>query len=280
MHPNIAQYLHALQLPMAAPSLPYLQRLIAAQHQTFPYENVSKLMRLEASDFSAPGLAEFVGENAATGSGGTCFAQNAHFAALLDALGFDAELIGVTSGGEKDAHASILARIAGDRYHVDLGLMSTFSGPLPLSGQVIERSEGYRTWRFTPTNEGTSFKLEIWRKGVLHRDFSPQPGARLFASFAPVIARSFLKEAIFMRNLVVFRVLGNVTHTLWNNEYHRTEEGLSTTTVLKNTAEMKDVISSAFDRPRLPIERAARILRDFNGVDIFAPKIEAPILPS
>src|SRR5262245_28053342 len=123
---NLQIFLSALRCPRRAPSLDFLNELIRSHLAFFPYESGSKLLFADAGKRRLPTLDEYLDGNVEFGFGGTCFAQNSHFVWLLTALGFEADLIGVTSGGKKNSHVSCRVRIEEENYIVDLGLMSIF----------------------------------------------------------------------------------------------------------------------------------------------------------
>ncbi len=216
----IARYLRALRVPQQEPTREYLETLIRAQQTHFPYESLSKLYWIKAGVRGVPPLEAFLEGQEQFGFGGLCFMQNGHFTALLAGLGFKAELVGVTSNGDVDAHASCRVLLDGVAYHVDLGLLSTFTGPFSLAGGAHEKDESYRQWRFTPHADCHTYTCEMRRDGVARRSFVAKAPARTLASFDEAYAHSSRPDALFVKNVCVFKVERRVETTIWNDEQH------------------------------------------------------------
>ncbi|MFS0558201.1 arylamine N-acetyltransferase [Brevibacillus sp. 179-C9.3 HS] len=123
-------YLQRLGLLQEKPSLPYLSALCRAHLQTFPYENVSKLLSYYLhSDRSIPSPTTYIQQAVDHDFGGTCFANNGSFLALLRELGFTGYLISLA-----DEHAAILITgllDSGDPLYVDIAAAAPLFQPVP-----------------------------------------------------------------------------------------------------------------------------------------------------
>ncbi len=263
------QYLKALQCFREAPTLDFLRRLIDSQQKNFPYENVSKLIFLGRGEFRTASLDEYLYGQKMYGFGGTCIAQNAHFSTLLKDLGFEASLVSVATNGQDD-HASSIVTLGARNWRVDLGLMSPFATLLPLGGEPVEKSEGYRILRYYPCDDGMNYRLEIWRDGQIRRHLRSTSGSRTLKSFEQSVLRSFETDSIFMKNLCVYKVIGDTELTIWNNEYHVSSAGKTSTRTLSDVQDMRSVLAAEFALPQIPIVDAIRIITERNGIDIFA----------
>jgi len=120
------RYLALLGLDPEPPSLPALTQLVTAHLARFPFENVSKLVRLARGlPPGLPSLDEFLQGAARDGTGGTCYLQASSLNALLRALGYDATLAGADMN-EPDVHLVNVVRLTGRPYLVDVGYAAPF----------------------------------------------------------------------------------------------------------------------------------------------------------
>ncbi len=143
------KYLKLLGVQKGSPSFSFLTAAVKCHLSKVPYENISKLVRFHQVGPSIPSFEEFVGGIVEKTYGGTCFAQNIYLNHILNYLGFKSTLVGIRKDGIL-SHLSLRVKIEGSNYFVDVGIMSSFSGPfriqpsesLDLSQRPLELIEG------------------------------------------------------------------------------------------------------------------------------------------
>jgi len=120
---NLGEILEALGLERRPPDRTSLERLFDAFNRIVPFESASKIVR----DAATPSPAEkprdpevFWEDHLALGTGGTCFARVAAFAALAEAVGFAPGKILGGIGSPRN-HASLLFELDGRTWLADVG---------------------------------------------------------------------------------------------------------------------------------------------------------------
>ena len=193
------EILEALDLSRAEPGLGFLQALFARFIARVPFETASKILRqAEVDDSKArPRRPEiFWKEHLERGTGGTCFARVAAFAALLEELGFAPRK--VLGSVERDFdHAALLVPQAERLWICDVGF------PLPAllparEGRVettltdlavLPTTRGFRVELFAGVPEGPR-TLEIFDAPVSEEQFrerwsaSFHPGSKFLSNVA------------------------------------------------------------------------------------------------
>ena len=163
-------FLKVLKLQIESPTLDFLCRVLQQHQCVVPYENLSKLIRSAAGDFTIPSFLNYVHDIKNFGYGRTCFAQNIYLQQLLNFLGFSTEMHGNWVDG-KITHPSLVIRIDDKNYCVDLGIMSTFVGPFELDlKHNFTKQIGNQTYEFASANDCQSSHLKIFRQGKMIRE--------------------------------------------------------------------------------------------------------------
>lgn len=134
MNESVARrYLTCLKAERQPPSLAYLRRLIGLHLTTFPFENISKFHYYMHAGKTGldwlPDAEQFLERFAGQGLGGNCYILNAHFGALLQALGFQASSVRAAGG---NAHLGLMVAVEGRSYYVDVGYGAPLFDPLAL----------------------------------------------------------------------------------------------------------------------------------------------------
>lgn len=112
-----------LGLPIKAPTLRYLNRLIHAYIRKVPWESVSRIIKrhITLETKNCPRLPEeFWSEAMRYGFGGTCFESSLAFYSLLAALGYEGYLTVNDMGDSIGCHAAIVLLLDGQKYLVDI----------------------------------------------------------------------------------------------------------------------------------------------------------------
>ncbi|WP_135556784.1 arylamine N-acetyltransferase family protein [Paenibacillus cymbidii] len=231
MNESVAHdYLTCLQAERQPPSLAYLHRLIGLHLTTFPFENISKFhyyTHLGKTGLNwLPDAEQFLQRFAGQGLGGNCYILNAHFGALLQALGFQASPVRATGG---NTHLGLMVTVEGRSYYVDVGYGAPLFDPLALEEQPrftrfreeveISRLSGdqYRIDRRLNGNSLVAKCIE-WRPAML-------------ADFDEIIAHSLRDEDEnpFMRRIVATLFRPDAAFGVVNRKlFVRTERGEET----------------------------------------------------
>lgn len=203
---QVDRYLRLLRVGFRTADFPTLTQLTLAHAARVPFENVSKLYRMQRGglvgvptiDAHLEGIERFH-------FGGTCYAVNSHLFSLLRALGYEVELRGADMR-EPDAHLVIVARVEGREYLVDAGYAAPFLHPLPLDlPRQQEIVHGEDRYVLHPRDEAGRSRLALWRRGKRVHGYVLKPGPRHVGEFAGVVARSFAPGAVFMRTVLLTR---------------------------------------------------------------------------
>jgi N-hydroxyarylamine O-acetyltransferase len=264
---NRQHYLSILKLKYQEPSLQYLESLVAAQLQNFPYENVSKLFYAKSGIKNIPNLNQYLNDNEKYGFGSTCYAQNLYFSHLLNALGFKSEIVLSWVDGVKKDHISCKIRFGLASYVVDFGFMNSFSGPFNLNSSIIRQVIGGRTFLFIP-KEQENFRIEIHREEGLQRFFD---SAEIIVSEDELnnsIKDSFSLEALFMKSLVISQRWGNPTYTIFNREFIIGKGEKAIKRKILDINDLKKIIFHEMNLASYPIDHALEFLTK-NGSSFF-----------
>lgn len=268
-------YLQRLGLQPEKASLPYLNALCRAHLQTFPYENVSKLLSYYLhSDRSIPSPSTFIQQAVDHDFGGTCFANNGSFLALLRELGFTGYMISLA-----DEHAAILITDlldSGDPLYVDIAAAAPLFQPVPfVSAPHNLATFGYESVQIAldATDQRQYRFRRMLRQEVISDSwyFDPSHRRELF-ELTPAIARSFEPDATFLNclRLHLYQLSQNRCLSLKNNSlFILYENGEDQKQLLHSIDELEDVVVREFGLPRLPVREAVAVLAAA-GIDVFA----------
>lgn len=177
---SVEDVLDALELPAEDPSLAYLERLFTRFLARVPFETASKILRnADVADASekprVPGV--FWGDFLESGTGGTCFARDAAFDALLSQLGFPTRK--ALGRVEKDFdHAALVVEAGGREWIADVGfplpaLLAAGGGEVEteIAGlSAAESARGIEVRFVSGVPEGPR-RLEIFRDPVSEDEF-------------------------------------------------------------------------------------------------------------
>ncbi len=163
---ELAAALDLLEVQREAPSRAYLGRLQHAYKAHVPWETASRVVRaadVEAVEDRPRRPPEFWSLATDGGGGGTCFESDYAFWALLDALGFEAQLHVNDMPQHRGVqhHAALSVAIEGQRYLADVGLGLELAAPIPLlaSGRANVGAPDFRNeLRRTASNR---WRLEL-----------------------------------------------------------------------------------------------------------------------
>ncbi|SDC66727.1 arylamine N-acetyltransferase [Shouchella lonarensis] len=257
---------------MEPPTYQLLARICVAHLNTFPFENISKLLYFKDGK-DLPSLSTFVENHQDAHYGGTCYTLNVNLFALLEALGFDCHLIML---GEE--HVGIIVTIDQVKYYVDCGAAAPFFRPVNLNNTSHNAAVfGGDCVHILPVNmHEQQFKYERFVNGEQNgKTWFFQANKRCeVADFRAVMTASNQAGTTFMTILRCqkWQTDQERSVSLVNNTFGiRYADGKTVRHTLKSVKEIEKVIAEEFLLPKLPVAEAVSVLNGL-GVDIFATK--------
>ena len=188
-----------------SPTLPALEKLLAAYYCTVPWESVFRIVRrAEAPIPRWP--AQFWQEAMAHGAGGTCFESNYAFFALLQTLGYDGYLTLNNMGESIGCHTAIVVVLDGQKWLVDVGL--PLYALLPISSRgLMHRSSPFLLYAVRPFGPAT-YQIE--------RRPHPKPIAFTLidepvddATYRHATENDYGEKGLFLDYVIVNKVINN-----------------------------------------------------------------------
>lgn len=271
-------YLERLRLEQKAPDRFFLTELCRAHLQVFPYENVSKLHFSQGTDRKlVPSPEEYIANAQRYDYGGTCYANNGSFLALLRTLGYQGYLVPLS-----DSHTAILVRNLPDLdepVYVDMGAAAPILEPVRFLSDTEQKTShfGIDSVKIVPdTEQPDRYRFMRIRRGELVSDkwnFDPQEAKEL-PDFSESVERTFQPDAMFMSCLRIqlYQLDRKRVLSLLNNSLQIvSENGEEQVTHLQSIEDIEAVVAEEFNLPRMPVREAISILQHL-GVDVFAPK--------
>jgi arylamine N-acetyltransferase len=257
------RYLLMLGAESAAPSLNHLRRLVRAHLQRVPFENISKLYYLQTLGLrGAPDLELYLHGIETCGFGGTCYSNNPHFFGLLQRLGYDARLCGADMS-EPDVHLTIMVRLEGREYLVDMGYAAPFDRPLPRDlDEDLEIRLGNERWVLKPCDSAGRSRMAHHRKDENIHGYVAKPQARHPEYFRSVIEDSYSADATFMSSVRLVRYFDGGSLAIANLNLIRATTTTSEVQRLADRNELVQVIEQEF---HIPSEVTAEALKAVTG---------------
>ena len=263
---NEDKYLKLLGIQKGHPSVSFLAAIVKRHLSEIPYENISKIIRFHEVGTSIPSLEEFVEGIAEKTYGGTCFAQNIYLNHILNYLGFKSKLIGIRKDGLL-SHLSLRINIEGSNYFVDVGLMSSFSGPFPIHpSESFNKDLGTQRFVFSPKSDLENYSLEIFRDGKMIRGFESSSLAYTEQDLEIGIRKTFERSAMFMTTLCVHRVFEAHSLGIWDKNFYQIKGTEYSVRQIQSYAELKSIFSNELSLPRYPLELTLNLLQA-NGAE-------------
>ncbi|ARK32475.1 arylamine N-acetyltransferase [Halalkalibacter krulwichiae] len=262
-----------LNLHLEKPTYHYLEQICNAQLNTFPFENISKLLYFKDhhyNNFEIPSFELFTKNFNKYNFGGTCYTLNSNLLVLLRGIGFDCYHVML---GEE--HMGIIVKIDNERFYIDCGAAAPFFKPV--------RFENFKNISFFGKDEvfilpeepqRDRYKYVRYTNGIQsgktwHFDSRKEAKVR---DFHDVIERSNKPNAPFMTILrcQLYQTRKQRSVSLVNNKFGiRYSNGETSVKTLSSSEEIRAVVSEEFMLPKLPIKDAIDVLKTLN-IDIFA----------
>lgn len=265
------QYLDHLDLLKEIPSNSYLIKLIKAQLIKFPFENISKLILWSDGNYNKLiDLETHLNNSIKLNCGGTCYANNYYFGRLLKHLGFDVGVHGADMVDGIDVHLVLKVTLKNKIYLVDVGYGAPFFSPFCLSSfKPQEVKIGELNYKLEQTNDHR-FQILVFKRSNLVHDYIVNNIAREIEYFAEEIKNSFCDDSEFMKRLRIIRFFDDHSIELNNNKYMVNSKNSSDNYFIKDIDELKKVVTTKFDLPNLPLEKAYEVLLYEKKIDIFS----------
>lgn len=271
---NIVKYLNFLNLKLEKPSYNYLEQICQAQLNTFPFENISKLLYFGNNNYKAfklPTLELFTKNFSQYNFGGTCYTLNSNLLILLREIGFDCYHVML---GEE--HMGVIVKIDNERFYVDCGAAAPFFKPVRFENDFENISHfGNDEVYLLPVDPHCNrYKYVRYTNGKQNGKtwhFHSRKEARV-SDFHEVIKNSNKPNAPFMTILRchLYQTAKQRSVSLVNNKFGiRNSKGETVVRALSSTEEISTVLEEEFKLPKLPVKEAIEVLETLN-IDIFA----------
>ena len=251
------RYLSILGVGREPPTLDNLRRLVRAQIIRVPFENISKLFLKKTADASyIPSLEDHLDGIERFNFGGTCYANNPHFAALLRHLGYEVDLCGADMSNP-DVHLVSFVHLEGREYLVDVGYAAPFYQPLARDTDTkLEIAFGRHRYVLHPQDDLKRSRMEHIRDGELIHGYLAKPEPREIDHFDEIIRDSYSDQSTFMNVVVIERFFADRSiriHNLTLTESNRTG---ATTTRLDDKEELARAIVTSCGFPSEMVREA------------------------
>lgn len=207
-----------------APTLRYLNRLIAAYTRSVPWESVSRIVKRRATPAveDCPRLPEEFWRDALTfGCGGTCYESSLAFYSLLLSLGFAGYLTVNDMGEARGCHAAITILLGGQKYLVDVTI-PVYAAVRINPARITQRRTSLYNYALHPVRESV---YEVTR--------SPHPRRVAFTlidrpvslpDYHVILQNDYLETGYFNNCIVMNKVLNGATIRFFSdNEPYRLE---------------------------------------------------------
>jgi arylamine N-acetyltransferase len=242
-------------------------RLIVRRHLIrVPFENVSKLLLFDRERAGrAFTLSEFLDGIEHQDLGGTCYSANPHLAELLQALGYDADLLGADMTSP-DVHTCIRVNM-GPGYHVDVGYAAPFREPIALDSLPYTVVEGTHRYVFDRHPRGLAVTFQSTGEPSLSYVAHDPPHTPDY--FAQIVRASFLPEAHFLNRVRIARFFDDYSVELHNRIMSVHRDGRTTEREFASLDEMEQAVHTDFALPRCPVREGVEVLERITGKPLF-----------
>jgi len=237
------RYLSILRVGPESPSLDHLRRLVRAQIVRVPFENISKLYLEKTRSASyIPALEEHLDGIERHNFGGTCYANNPHFAGLLRHCGYEVSMCGADMSNP-DVHIVSIVRLKGREYLVDVGYGAPFYEPM--ARDLEHRHEivfGRNRYVLHPRDGRGQSQMDHFLDGELIHGYIAKPEARSIDHFDEIIRDSYGDAATFMNVVVVERFFPDRSLRIHDLELTESTPGGATTTRLAGRDQLAEAL--------------------------------------
>lgn len=161
--------------------------------------------------------------------------------------------------------------VNGSNYFVDVGLMSSFSGPFRIHPlESFSKDLGNQRFVFSPKPDLENYSLEIWKDGKeCIRAFESSSLDFTWQDLELSIQKSFERSAMFMTTLCVHRVFETYSLGIWNNRFYKINGVERSVRQILKYAELKSVFNDELMIPQYPLELALDLLQKNGAAKLF-----------
>lgn len=269
---NARKYLDSLDLDLQKPTYDYLKQICVAHLNTFPFENISKLLYFKKhndTNFELPSFELFINNHRDFNFGGTCYTLNSNLMILLKEIGFSCYHVML---GEE--HMGIIVKIENERFYVDCGAAAPIFKPVNFENDYKNISSfGKDVVNIVPVDSSrNTYKYVRYTNGKQNGKnwgFNSVKETKI-EHFNEVMKRANQPNAPFMTILrcQLYQTHKHRSVSLVNNKFSiRYSSGEIDLKVLSTPEEISSVLSEEFALPKLPVTKAIEVLELLN-VDI------------
>ena len=196
------RYLSLLNVVPRPPSYEALRELVDAHLCRVPFENVSKVHRMQTEGLRGlPRLVAYLDGIDRYGFGGTCYLNGYFVHLLLAHLGYDVDLCGADMS-ESDVHLVNVVRVGGREFLVDVGYAAPFHEPIPLDlDEEYSVELGRDRYAFMPRSADGWVSQVHCRNGEQVHEYHVNPTPRTIDHFEAVVLDSYRPEGEFVTQL-------------------------------------------------------------------------------
>ncbi len=240
-----------------------------------PFENVSKLLLLGREGAGrVTTLAEFLDGIERYDLGGTCQTNNPFLASLLNALGYQADLLGADMS-KPNVHTSIRVRLSGIEYHVDVGYGAPFRRAIRLDRLPWEFVQGPYRFVFDRASAPRAYQASVYSGERRLHGYIVHPPARDAGFFDNTVIESYRPGTTFTSMLRIIRFFDDYAADLEDAKLSIHRAGETTSKLVRNMAELRAAVAIDLAMPRCPIDEAVAVLERLTGKSVFAERGEA-----
>jgi len=237
-----------------------------------PFENVSKLLLLGREGAGrVTTLAEFLDGIENRDLGGTCHTNNPFLASLLNALGFQADLLGADMS-KPNVHTSIRVHLSGVEYHVDVGYGAPFRRAIRLDRLPWELTQGCYRFVFDHADAPAAYQASVFSGGQRLHGYVVHPPPREAGFFDSEVIESYRPGMTFTSMLRIIRFFDDYAADLEDATLNIHRGGKTTSRLLRNMAELRAAVVDDLAMPRCPVEEAVAVLEQRTGRGLFDEK--------
>lgn len=263
------RYLRLLEIDDIPAGLEGLQKVVHQHLLRAPFENVSKLLLLDAEGSGrVTRLAEFLDGIENLDLGGTCYTNNPFLAELLLALGYDAELLGADMQNP-NVHTCVRVRIGSVAYHADVGYGAPFRRPMPLDQLPHEIVQGDARYVFDADRDGEGHSMTVFWRGEIVHGYRVHGPPRPLSFFEPIIRDSYTPGRTFISTLRITRFFEDGVVELKGTRLTSERNGIQSESEMRCVEDLESAVVNALAMPRCPIAKAVRILERIAGKPFF-----------
>lgn len=256
---SVDAYLARLGAPEVRHDSAGLATLQAAHLRAIPFHNL-RLLANDGQPYLLPALDQVV-EDAIAGIGGNCDHTTPPFTALLQSMGFDAQLIAASVQAPGD-HFACLVHMNGRRLLCDVGNGHPYLHPWDLDG--AQQTQTFSGWRFVfdPYGSNGPTLFRALDGGGLKTVYVVDPTPRSYADFAPMVRAHYGHAGFgpFLTGLRAVDIRDDAVWTLRDGNYTRHTHMGRSVRHLQGRDAIEALLKDRFGLPGVLVDQALSVL--------------------